>query len=581
MLAYIKTNYKTGDSIEVTTTQGVIVGSIEYVAEQYIILRQPNGQICGISASDIHSFRADCPIPFKPQEIPTTKISEETSPTANENEEICNDEKPADTFKQPTQQEEKDILSAAIVEPKVVGHIDLDKLRQIDPKFSRRNYFRNTEGNNMTTDSQNEKEMVGTRENTYSTSTNNYHQHYVGAKGRITYYNNEKRYGFIHDYNTDSDLYFHYQQVADYELYDHLYKGTKVTYSMENNSQGLTARCVHLPHTVSELLTMAEEYYDSHYYQFVQGIAEHILEVEEDNKEAKDLLSELHNITSTPRFTPTAFHTLTTQYNPCTIYSAAKKAYLAKDNALAEELYQKAIEAGEKPESCVKDLVTLYVSNFKQTVGEEEKEKARQKAIDFLNSHRQLLSDNLTTKQFLALNFYLPILDYEKFIATVDEILADPQVNRVLSRRVFYIWQKSIALNKMGHSEEALHLVEQGLSIAPRSRQLLNLRNMILYPEIAEKPTVTFSAEELVASKEAKEENEEKALNTLNIQEDVESNNNQADKDFEQLEEEKAVDDSVKEESSHLHTEEQKGTDDAMGEVKDDAWWDELKKPME
>ena len=55
----------------------------------------------------------------------------------------------------------------------------------------------------------------------------------------------------------------------------------------------------------------------------------------------------------------------------------------------------------------------------------------------------------------------------------------------MVSRKVFYLWQKGIALNKMGRPDEALEVVKQGLDLAPRSRQLLNLQRQILSPEEA------------------------------------------------------------------------------------------------
>ena len=51
MLNYIKANYRAGDSIEITSSEGVFTGNIEYVTDKFIILRQPNGQICGIAAA--------------------------------------------------------------------------------------------------------------------------------------------------------------------------------------------------------------------------------------------------------------------------------------------------------------------------------------------------------------------------------------------------------------------------------------------------------------------------------------------------------------------------------------------------
>ena len=157
----------------------------------------------------------------------------------------------------------------------------------------------------------------------------------------------------------------------------------------------------------------------------------------------------------------------------------------------------------------MKDLLTLYVSRYKQSDDFEVKSEERRKASEFLEKHRSLLTDNLTTKQFLALNYYLPIQDYDKFLEMVDEILNDSQISGVTSRKVFYLWQKGIALNKLGRKEEALELVEEGLAIAPFNRQLQNLRDNINNPEVGEGfSAAEENAEEAQAPAEAPEDAE-------------------------------------------------------------------------
>lgn len=482
MLKYIKANYKAGDSIEITTSEGGMIGEIEYVTDKFIILRQPNGQICGIAASDVRTFTAQTPEPVVPTGKPVTAppADEDYDNTADENEATQNRENHTENGEEADQTLINESL-AAVSEPKVVGHIDLDRLQRIDPRFSRRRYFRhdNEEGE---TDEEDEN-----AENDAQADGNMYRRNaYVGAKGRITYYNNERRYGFIQDYKSEDSLYFHIQQVADPRLYDYLRKGTKVVYTTDRNAQGFVARCVHLPKSFDDVLMLANDEYDARHFNTARDLVNHLLEIDPEYKPAKDLLDEI-NDAAPSRFTPFAqqqqFHSAS-QYMPNTLYARAKRAFLDKDNRKAEELYKQAIEAGEKVETCVKDLVTLYVSEYKQQEEGEAKEAARQKAVEFLNGHRDLLPDNLTNKQFLALNYYLPILDLHKFIELVDEIMADPQVSKILSRRVFYIWQKAIAYNKMNRVDEALDLIEEGLTLSPYNRQLANLKNQILNPEI-------------------------------------------------------------------------------------------------
>lgn len=489
MLAYIKANYKAGDTMEITTSEGVFTGQVEFISDSYIILRQADGQVCGIADSDIRSFRAALPAaPVAPTE-PAAEAPAAAAAAQGAEEavpEAAAAAKPSDV---PT-----------VGEPKVVGHIDLDKLKQIDPKFSRRSYFRPSEGGAAAEPApapqrRQPASQNGPRqrqENRFSAqnlrgNASYERKPYVGARGRITYYNPEKHFGFIHDYNDNVDLYFNQQQVADPDLYDRPERGIKVAYTISSNRQGPAAVCVHLPHTVADLLDIASDLYEGHHYNLSRGLVEHALAVDPDNKVAADLAAQLSAREAEAPYVaprPVRAGDLAAELKlPTTHYAEAKKAFLAKQYDEAERLYKEAIDKGEKVESCVKDLVTLYVSRFKQAADPAEKAAARKQAVDFLDIHRKDLPDNLTTRQFLALNYYLPIQDYEAFLREVDGILSDPKVSDSLSRRAFYIWQKAIANNKMGRTEEALTLIEEGLAIAPLNRQLLSLKQMILHPE--------------------------------------------------------------------------------------------------
>lgn len=487
MLSFIKANYSAGDPLDIVCSQGTVTGEIEYVSNNYIVLRQPNGQIIGISASDIRTFTAASPVPLCPDSKPVTKApapepadTDIPTETIQEEEETTEAADHATATPAPVYKLSDNSDVPTLAEPKVVGQIDLDSLNRIDPKYSRRRYFR---GNEEKADGNHASAAPGQRSPYGTAPQAGRGVPYVPAKGRITFYNSEKHYGFIHDYATENSFYFLAQQVCDSELYDQLHKGTKVNYTADRNAQGFVARSIHLAHTVRDLLDLADEHLDAHRLQHAEAIAEHILDVFPDNADAKDLLDQIHEATPQPRFAPRETNAAAQPYNAYVTYAQAKRAYLSKDYAEAEQLYLKAIQSGEKVESSVKDLLTLYVSLYKQSESESDKSAAHAKAEEFLANHRALLADNLTNKQFLALNYYLPMQDYAHFIQMVDDIMTDPSVADVVSRRVFFMWQKGIALNKSGRAEEALDLAEEGLKLAPRSRQLQNLRDYILFPE--------------------------------------------------------------------------------------------------
>lgn len=459
MLAYIKSNYKVGDPVEITCSGGTVSGEIEFVSNKYIVLRQPNGQIVGIAGSDVHTFSAACPVPLSPSVKPATVAPAET----DETEDTAAPGEKEDDLAYATDEEEFVTGEMHVPEhqPKVVGKINL---AQVDPKYGKRSYFRS---------SQDDGESIVTAH----TAEGGTRKPYVSARGRITFYSSEKRYGFIHDYLEDSDIYFHQSQVVDSALYDELYKGTKVAYTLGQNNQGLCAYCLHLPCPAESLLPVAEDFYDARRYQQAQSLLQQILDADPDNEAAKTLLEDVRSAAPASRAGEGS------QYVPSPLYSQAKKLYLAKRVDEAEEAYLRAIEAGERVESCVKDLVTLYVSKYKQTEEPEAKAACKKKAMEFLESHRDSLSDGLTTKQFLALNYYLSLQEYDSFLSVVDEIVQDPAIQRVNSKHAFYIWQKAIVLNKLGRRDEALALIEEGLAIVPAHHQLRRLQQYILYPE--------------------------------------------------------------------------------------------------
>lgn len=368
MLAFIKANYQIGDSIEVTCSEGLVSGQIEYVNSQFIVLRQPNGQIIGIAASNVKTFTAKSPVKLVPAQGETATqppvnteqddansnieftIETNEAESGNKNSSIVVEN--AEKADAPTTLrdvlDEKEVPSAdeltgadPIAQPKVVGHIDLEHLQRIDPKIKRRSYFKPEE-----TDITNE-DVTLTESNDDTPS-----QPFVKAKGRISFYNTTKRFGFIHDFNSDADLYFYVQQVADHDLYEQLRRGLKVTYSIGQNNKGPMAEVVHLPRVVSEVIDMADAQIKARRYGLAKGLLQHVLEAYPDNREAIDMLDEVKLMA--PEEKPVDLRNSL----PSTTYAEAKKAYLNKEYDRAEQLYMQAIEAEEKVESSVKDLLT-------------------------------------------------------------------------------------------------------------------------------------------------------------------------------------------------------------------------------
>ena len=119
------------------------------------------------------------------------------------------------------------------------------------------------------------------------------------------------------------------QQVADPRLFDELHKGTKVAYSIDRNTQGFVARCVHLPQSFTDLINLAEDQYDSRHYNVARDLVQHILDVDPEYKPARDLKDEMAQTAQPQRYGN--YYQQPTQYAPNTLYAQAKRAYLNKN----------------------------------------------------------------------------------------------------------------------------------------------------------------------------------------------------------------------------------------------------------
>ena len=66
MLAFIRANYRKGDTIQVTTSEGTFEGTLIQATAEGIVLQLPNGNVFGASAADLRTFTAASPIPMVP-----------------------------------------------------------------------------------------------------------------------------------------------------------------------------------------------------------------------------------------------------------------------------------------------------------------------------------------------------------------------------------------------------------------------------------------------------------------------------------------------------------------------------------
>lgn len=490
MLSFIAANYKKGDRIEICCSEGKTSGEIVFVDHNGIVLLLPNGELCGIAAADVRSFTAPKPanivLPsnadhntYAPTAAPAPQPqpSEETLPaTETEAEaEAPNEEKYtsiADVIEPAAAPEDGNALTGALSTPgvKVVGKISLEQLQKVDPKFNK-SYIFNKKDNNAANE--------------------------VKAMGRITHFNPMKNYGFIHDDEINSDLYFNLLSIVDDTLKRNVKVGTPVVYSMKRNAVGYVAFGIHAPASIDEILDLVDAHIEKGHFTTAEVLLDHVLKVDANNRDALDLMAEVktflpsknYNAPKAPKAPKapqqTTFNTFKKDntFNEDVLYAKAKRASLEKNYDEAEKLYIKALHAGQRVESCVKDMLQIYVTRYKHTDTPEETEKALHDALAAYDKYKSYLTDDLSTLQFLAGNFYLPLNEYETYLELSKKILTRPEVNTT-SKRVFYLWQQALALHKLNRDEEALAMLDEGLKQSPNHTQMKNLKEVIEHPEL-------------------------------------------------------------------------------------------------
>lgn len=620
MLAFIRANYKNGDTILINCTVGAIEGKIAFVSQDSIVLRLPNDKIYGIAASDIRSFSAATPHPLvtddltQKEEVQQDATATDTD-TATDNEDLmdyanealqadgedenAHTEKPtsiADVLdtKIKAQDDVLDSLGKEEPQVKVVGKISLEQLNRIDPKgAARRTSYQKSYGSNSETNDS---------ENNGNESAHRQSAPYVPALGRITYYNRDKRYGFIHDYKKDIDLYFHVHQVADTNLYERINRGQKVVYTDTEKATGHVAVCVHFPNTVENLLDKADEYIEKGYYDFANGIISHVLDVYPDNadaiemaQEVKDLIPADRKEMAAPRnekkYTAADDSTL---YKPDALYSTAKRASIMHDYDKAEEYYIKAIEADERTVSSVKDLLQVFVMRFKNVDTDAEREMWHDEAIKTYDKYKHLLPDDISTIQFLAGNFYLPLLDYSKYLELTEQLLDKPELADDKTKRAFYLWQRALALHKDGHDSEALKECNRALDVVPYHSQSKSLKRVLLQalesateetanqPVAADTPSTTDTTEEVAQDTDTSATEESAATEEATTEDTSAESEQEAPASEETASVEAASEETASEESTTEETvTEETSADENEGIKKPDSWWDELSNTKE
>lgn len=275
-------------------------------------------------------------------------------------------------------------------------------------------------------------------------------------------------FGFIYDSKTGRELYFSFKDVVG-DLQIVLNKG--VIYTESKNSIGSTAICVHKSGTVKDLLALSEDVAEKGKLSNALNIVEHILDVYPDNFTANEVKKDLIKQLKSQKH----YSTYTSDGNP---YSKAKEKYLKKDFEKAIEYYMQAIKERDRVESAVKDLAVMYVQLYKSDY-KSKAESWKENALKLMDDYMGLLSHNLSTKNFLLHNFYLPLVEYEKATEIIDELIDDEEIQNDSNKCSALMYTKAFALIRLKKIEEAENAIDDALSYNPRNNSALQLKELI------------------------------------------------------------------------------------------------------
>ena len=282
----------------------------------------------------------------------------------------------------------------------------------------------------------------------------------------------DKMFGFIYDFKTQKSIHFSCKEIIDKKLAVSLTRGTSVIYSISNNRQGETATSIHKPGSIKSLVDLSKQLSENGDYLHSVEVLEHILSEYPNNYTAGKLKIEIE------KFIPQWTFQKKTYSN---LYAKAKKHDQKKEYDLALDCYFKALEKGEKVESCIKDIASMYANLYKQA-DDDKKENYRQKGISFLQKYANQLQNTLSNLQHLE-NIYYSIKDYDNFIVTADSLIDDDNYTRDKRKYSHLLAKKASVLLQLDKKEEAQDCVEEALSIDSANSLAQKLKAIIEQPE--------------------------------------------------------------------------------------------------
>lgn len=449
MIEFLKSNFQTGDLIEITTDSETIRGQIDFFGPDYIVLRLSNNQVKGISESSIRTFASVSNPPAEASE-PAQPEEEREAPSAATPEQAPQIEtEPAKPF----------------TKYKPGDRVPLSILTERDPSLL------NDWSKKGQTKKRNEEAVEGVREAYVQAKSKSRKedQVVVSPTGKIVQLRPSYQFGFI-DTTDKKRYYFNRSDLLDDTLRDFSGDNIEVAFLPGSNHKGLSAKAIVRPQTIDKLLDIVMELTSQGDLFRSRNLLNMIAEKYPKNQSTRSILEALESVLSKGRSQEDSDE-------DSQAYDEGIDHLEDKDFQAALKSFYTSIEEGVKVEQAIKQSITAYVRMYTAMEDLETRETTRHAALDFINEKKSDLPNNISTL-FVLENAYFALGEYSAHIDVVEEVINFCAKKRDIAKYLFYLRKAAQSYYRLGDYGRALDSAQEGLEREPEDEQLIKLRDM-------------------------------------------------------------------------------------------------------
>ena len=504
MIELISSLFSEGDPIKLEYGQKaqIVSGTIFKITTDSIAIKKFEGGIAGIKGTEIISFDTietpDQTI-TKPVQETYAQVSPNNEPKLSDNSEgqTPNVQSPVEPFN--VSEEQKEDIVATPTPPlqkdkritpqtATTSSKEVKKERMKDAKHKSKGTL-----NGMKTNNLGDLASLLGMEGAISQMREKENNAVVREMGEIQSIG--PQFGFIRDFKTSAKLWFACSELID-STNTAYPRGEYVVYTRSKNYAGDTAICIHKPMQIKELLTLVDNLVKAGKKNDANEVLMHIFSSYPDCQIAIKKQKEINRSYQNHSY-KTSFSTGATS-----LYDKARKYNDVKNFEKAIEFYKKAINAGQKVESAIKDLGMLYVQLAKKAQTEAEAIEYRKTAKKFMEDNRNSLDDTSVNMSYLE-NFYYAIKDFQNFKKVANIILENADEELEGPRHVFLLNKLASVLIREKQTEQAKVLLNKAVDLYPEgvgAKRLLELLETTGSPHIDEEIESIISANEIEIS---------------------------------------------------------------------------------